>query len=130
MIWSNWPDNQSPKRRPSPAAKTANTSASVNSCETTLRRLGEVSGKLEELLAKQNFTLNSIKQLGHDPPSEKKIMKLRQFKQLLNTTLKRMQTEDYGLSMQSGDPIPLAQLKEMPWAEVAQGESEDWVAKA
>lgn len=91
----------------------------------TLRKLGAVCDQLEELLAGQDVTLVDIK-LPHQGPDDDwtKIMRLRAYKKMLNDTLKRMSTPEFGLSLATQDPIPVIELKEMPWAEMSTAEAQ------
>ena len=88
--------------------------------KTTLRKLRKVSTQIEELLAGQDVTLLDIKLPGEADEDYDKLTRLRQYKKLLNETLDRMGTDDYGYCMVGGEPIPKLQLMEMPWAETCQ----------
>lgn len=88
--------------------------------KTTLRKLRKVSAQIEELLAGQDVTLLDIKLPGEEDEDYDKLTRLRQYKKLLNDTLERMGTDDYGYCMVGGEPIPKLQLMEMPWAETCQ----------
>jgi RNA polymerase-binding transcription factor DksA len=84
--------------------------------KTTLVKLGKVSADLEELLAKQNH------RLGQDmEPSYRKIIRLRELKNVLNDTLKKIVAGEYGLCLKCEEPIRAIELKEMPWADTCSG---------
>jgi RNA polymerase-binding transcription factor DksA len=91
----------------------------------TLAKLGTVCDQLEKLLAGQDVTLVDIKLPHQGPDSDwTKIMRLRAYKKMLNDTLKRMSEPEFGLSLATSEPIPVIELREMPWAEMSMAEAQ------
>ena len=84
--------------------------------KATLKKLGQVSNDLEKLLAKQNHGL-----LSNPDADYMKIIKLREFKQHLNDTLKKVFAGDYGLCIECDTPLSVAELTEMAWADTCRG---------
>ena len=74
--------------------------------------------QLEDLLAGQNVTLIDLPLPGQADPEWTKLIRLRMYKKLLNDTIKRMNEGPYGFCRGCQKPIPLAELEQMPWAEI------------
>ena len=92
-----------------------------------LRKLGEVSAQLEEVLAGQEVDLISMPLVGEPDPEWRAIIRLRQYKDHLNGMLKKFPKGTYGICEVSGEPIPKAELSEMPWADVAAAYAEQQI---
>ena len=89
----------------------------------TLAKGSGVAKKLEEALAGQDVRLEDIPLLGHPDPEWDKIMRLRHYLAELNAALDRIRSGSVGQCRVGKEPIPLAQLLEMPWADTCQTHS-------
>lgn len=82
----------------------------------TLDKLGEVSGKIAQLLAGQDLDLASMPLPGEGEPGETKLERLQRFKALLQETLARINRGEPLVCSRCGGPIGDVALDEMPWA--------------
>lgn len=82
-----------------------------------LKKLREVTLKLEELLAGQNVTLATLPLLGQPDPAWDKITRLRFYMRALDAVVKGILAGDYGYCGVCKNPIPKIELTELPWAD-------------
>lgn len=79
-----------------------------------LDKLGEVSAKIEQLLAGQDVELSTLPLQAE--PGETPLERLRRFKALLQETLNALQRREAPRCQRCGGPIADAMLDELPWA--------------
>jgi len=72
---------------------------------------------LSEAMARQNVDLSTIDLPGEKHPGESKIERLRRYFNMVTAAQRRSTTDDFGLCLACGGPIPLPLLQEMPWRE-------------
>lgn len=83
--------------------------------KTLLKRGGEVSAKLEEILNNKNATLDDFSLWGDGEPGETKERKLRRYFDHLMKRLRVVDDPQFGLDRESGTFFPVAALDETPW---------------
>lgn len=83
-----------------------------------LAKGGEVSKKLEDLLAGKDVKLSEIELRMTADEKEPKEKRLRRFLDLLMARLKVVDHPRFGFDMDTGAFLPVPVLDEMPWIEV------------
>ncbi len=83
-----------------------------------LAKGGEVSKKLEDLLAGKDVILSEIELRMTADEKEPKEKRLRRFLDLLMARLKVVDHPRFGFDAETGDFLPTVVLDEMPWIEV------------
>ena len=86
----------------------------MNRRRLVLDKLGEVSGKIEKILAGQDLDLSTIELKPE--PGETPLERLRRFKALLQETLNAINRRETPRCLKCGGPIADAALDELPWA--------------
>jgi len=79
------------------------------------RKAWDLNQKLTELLAKQDVDLSTLDLPGEQAAGETPIERLRRYFDAVVEAQKRSRTEEFGLCVDCGEPIPLDALNEMPW---------------
>ncbi len=82
-----------------------------------LVKLGEVSRKLEQLLAGQDVTLADLQLPQERDPAETPLERLRAFKALLQAVLEGLRRGEVRTCERCGGAIPDAALDEAPWVD-------------
>lgn len=82
-----------------------------------LDKLGDVSGRIERLLAGQTITLSDVPLPQEADPGETPLERLRRFKGVLQATLDGLARGGTPRCVKCGRPIPDAALDELPWAD-------------
>lgn len=83
--------------------------------QVVLAKLGEVSRKLEQLLAGQDVTLADIQLPQERDPGETPLERLRAFKALLQRVLEELRRGEVRTCERCGGAIPDPALDETPW---------------
>jgi hypothetical protein len=83
-----------------------------------LRKGGEISQRLSELLAGQNPSVDGL--LGGGRPGEKPIERLRRFLALVEIQLQAIRAGTYGRCASCQEPLPYVELEQMPWLDTCQ----------
>ena len=83
-----------------------------------LAKGAQIAKLLEKLLAGEDIRLESIPLLGDPNPSWLKIERVRYYHKMLNEALKRIDDRTVGFCAVCDQPIPVAELLELPWADV------------
>ncbi len=82
-----------------------------------LAKGGEISAKLEELLAKKDVVLDDIKLTQTDDVKEPKEKRLRRFFDHLMKRQRAVEDARFGYDPEKGRFLTVAELDEMPWIE-------------
>jgi hypothetical protein len=80
-----------------------------------LKKGGEVSAKLEEILNNKDATLDDFSLWGDGEPGETKERRLRRFFDHLMKRLRVVDHPRFGFDAESSDFLPVAALDDTPW---------------
>jgi len=76
----------------------------------------EVANKLTDIMARKDVSLADLDLFSREP-GETKEQRLRRFLNHLMATLRSLDKPTFGRCDGCGQPIPEAELREMPWAD-------------
>lgn len=82
-----------------------------------LDKLGDVSGRIERLLAGQDITLADVPLPHEADPGESPLERLRRFKGVLQAALDGLARGGAPRCLRCGRAIPDVALDELPWAD-------------
>jgi|GEM_PF-1626399 len=85
--------------------------------KTILKKGGEVSAKLEEILNKKDVSLEDLSLYGDGEPGETKEQRLRRFFDHLMKRLRAIDDPRFGFDSEAGAFLAVAALDEMPWVD-------------
>src|SRR5687768_4707733 len=80
----------------------------------------DVSDALTKILAGKDARLDDFQLTGGEP-GERPEEKLRRFLDHLMKTMRRLDAPDFGACTGCGQPIPVAELDALPWADRCRG---------
>ena len=83
-----------------------------------LAKGAEIAKLLEGLLAGEDIRLEGIPLLGDPNPSWLEIERVRYYLKMLNEARRRIDEGTAGFCSVCENPIPVAELMELPWADV------------
>lgn len=80
-----------------------------------LKKGGDVSAKLEEILNNKDVSLDDLSLWGDGEPGETKERRLRRFFDLLMARLRVVDDPRFGFDKEANAFLPVAALNETPW---------------